>query len=223
MEENMDFHRHTRGLSDFHTFSSEVDGRDRINKRKFEKPDNITHKYREEYNILNTIIQFEHYMMNHEITMERWPAYAVSYFDDIIQTWYNGRYPGDTPDWATLRGDLIRRYLEPDHDLRVRLRFESTIQNSTLMDYVERFQRILAAMVFAGVQRPENEVVLQFIRGLKKEKDHHTILQKDCTTMEEVYTAVQKIRQSKALAAQTRGGRRSNSQRKYSKELRKLT
>eukprot|EP00961_Rhodomonas_salina_P061894 830965-Rhodomonas_salina.1 len=41
--------------------------------------------------------------------------------------------------------------------------------------------------------------------------------------MEEVYTAVQKIRQSKALAAQTRGGRRSNSPRKYRKELRKLT
>eukprot|EP00961_Rhodomonas_salina_P271910 3674084-Rhodomonas_salina.1 len=66
----------------------------------------IVAKYCEEYNILNTIIHFEGYMANHSISMEKYSQYAVSYFDEIIQLWYDGLYT-DTPAWAQLRRDLI--------------------------------------------------------------------------------------------------------------------
>eukprot|EP00961_Rhodomonas_salina_P233646 3157644-Rhodomonas_salina.1 len=167
-------------------------GNERSYKPKFKKPGKIVAKYCEEYNILNTIINFEWYMVNHSITIDKYTVYAVSYFDEVIQLWYDGLYT-ETPDWAQLQRDLISLYLEPDHSLRVRLKFEEISQRGSLLDYVERFQRSLAAMVFAGVEKKEEELVLQFISGLKNQEDRHTILQKDCQKMEEVYVAIQKI------------------------------
>eukprot|EP00961_Rhodomonas_salina_P025853 349348-Rhodomonas_salina.1 len=131
------------------TFNEE--GNERSFKPKFEQPGKIVAKYREEYNILNTIIHFEQYcdMANHSISIEKYLQYAVSYFYEIIQLWYDGRYT-ETPDWAQLRRDLISRYLKQDHALHVQLKFEEVSQGCSLLDYVERFQHILAAMVFAG-------------------------------------------------------------------------
>eukprot|EP00961_Rhodomonas_salina_P037928 509460-Rhodomonas_salina.2 len=128
------------------------DGNERSYKPKFEKPGKIVAKYSEEYNILNTIINFEWYMANHSISIEKYSVYAVSYFDEIIQLWYNRQYT-ETPDWAQLQRDLIALYLEPDHTLCVLLKFEEISQGCILLDYVERFQHILAAMVFAGVEK----------------------------------------------------------------------
>eukprot|EP00961_Rhodomonas_salina_P229601 3103060-Rhodomonas_salina.1 len=68
-------------------------------------------------------------------------------------------------------------------------------------------------MGFAGVDKSEEELVLQFIHCLKNLEDRHTILQKDCQTMEEVYVAVQTIRQAKTLAGRvvsTSGGLHSS-------------
>eukprot|EP00961_Rhodomonas_salina_P107518 1447642-Rhodomonas_salina.1 len=59
-------------------------------------------------------------------------------------------------------------------------------QGGSLIDYVKQFQLLLAAMVFAGVEKNEEELVLNFIQGLKNQEDRQTILQKDCETMEEV-------------------------------------
>eukprot|EP00961_Rhodomonas_salina_P060659 814406-Rhodomonas_salina.1 len=143
------------------------DGNERSYKPKFEKPGKIVAKYSEEYNILNTIINFKLYMANHSISIEKYSQYAVSYFDEIIQLWPRyDRWYTETPEWAQLWRDLISLYLEPDHALRVLLKFEEVLQGSSLLDYVEQFQRILAAMVFAGVKKSEEELVLQFIRCL---------------------------------------------------------
>eukprot|EP00961_Rhodomonas_salina_P210624 2844160-Rhodomonas_salina.1 len=98
------------------TFNDE--GHERSYKPNFEKPGKIVAKYSEEYNILNTIINFEWYMKNHSISVDKYLQYAVSYFDEVIQLWYDGLYT-ETPEWAQLRRDLISRYLEPDHALRV--------------------------------------------------------------------------------------------------------
>eukprot|EP00961_Rhodomonas_salina_P176612 2380435-Rhodomonas_salina.1 len=107
------------------TFNDE--NHERSYKPKFEKPGKIVAKYREEYNILNTIINFELYMKNHSISIDKYSQYAVSYFYEVIQLWYDWRYT-DTPEWAQLRRDLISWYLEPDHALRVLLKFEEISQ-----------------------------------------------------------------------------------------------
>eukprot|EP00961_Rhodomonas_salina_P244962 3310402-Rhodomonas_salina.1 len=126
--------RERREFSDMFGQTFNDDGHERSYKPKFEKPGKIVAKYREEYNILNTIINFELYMANHSITIDKYTAYAVSYFDEVIQLWYDGRY-AETPNWARLRKDLISRYLEPDHALRVRLKFEEISQGGSLLDY----------------------------------------------------------------------------------------
>eukprot|EP00961_Rhodomonas_salina_P085992 1155551-Rhodomonas_salina.1 len=65
-------HRERREFSDMlgQTFNDE--GNERSYKPKFEKPEKIVAKYREEYNILNTIIHFELYMANHSISIEKY-------------------------------------------------------------------------------------------------------------------------------------------------------
>lgn len=92
----------------------------------------------------------------------------------------------------------------PDHKLRLKLRFESTTQQTTLLDYQEQYQRIVSVMTFADVLPKAEDLVLQFIWGLKKEEDRHTLIQQNCQTMEAVYTAIMQIRQSKAIGAQVR-------------------
>eukprot|EP00961_Rhodomonas_salina_P053420 716546-Rhodomonas_salina.1 len=116
------------------TFNDE--GNERSYKPKFKKPGKIVAKYREEYNILNMIINFELYMKNHSISIDKYSQFTVSYFYELIQLWYDGWYT-ETPEWVQIRRDIISQYLEPDHALRVWLKFEEISQGGSLLDYVE--------------------------------------------------------------------------------------
>eukprot|EP00961_Rhodomonas_salina_P103736 1395325-Rhodomonas_salina.1 len=129
-------HRERREFSDMFGQTFNDEGNERSYKPKFEKPGKIVAEYLEEYNILNTIINFERYMANHSISIDKYSQYAVSYFNEVIQLWYDGQYT-ETPNWAQLRRDLISWYLKLDHALRVLLKFEEISQGSSLLDYVE--------------------------------------------------------------------------------------
>eukprot|EP00961_Rhodomonas_salina_P280871 3794363-Rhodomonas_salina.1 len=42
--------------------------------------------------------------------------------------------------WPDLHDAMIDQYLPPDHEIRLQLVFERTVQCTTLLEYVERFQ-----------------------------------------------------------------------------------
>eukprot|EP00961_Rhodomonas_salina_P237267 3207015-Rhodomonas_salina.1 len=54
-----------------------------------------------------------------------------------------------TIQWSDLHSAMILRYLPPDHEIRLQLVFERTVQCTTLLEYVERFQILDSAVQFA--------------------------------------------------------------------------
>eukprot|EP00961_Rhodomonas_salina_P042225 567418-Rhodomonas_salina.1 len=55
----------------------------------------------------------------------------------------DGRFPVKVSTiipWPELHEAMIDRYLPPDHEIRLQLVFERTVQRTTLLEYVERFQ-----------------------------------------------------------------------------------
>eukprot|EP00961_Rhodomonas_salina_P233037 3148808-Rhodomonas_salina.1 len=51
--------------------------------------------------------------------------------------------------WPDLHSAMIDRYLPPDHEIRLQLVFERTVQRTTLLEYVERFQILNSAVQFS--------------------------------------------------------------------------
>eukprot|EP00961_Rhodomonas_salina_P047644 640102-Rhodomonas_salina.1 len=55
----------------------------------------------------------------------------------------DGRFPvrvHSTIAWPDLHSAMMDRYLPPDHEIRLQLVFERTVQQTTLLEYIERFQ-----------------------------------------------------------------------------------
>eukprot|EP00961_Rhodomonas_salina_P157054 2114247-Rhodomonas_salina.1 len=64
----------------------------------------------------------------------------------------DGRFPvrvHSTIPWPDLHSAMIERYLPPDHEIRLQLVFERTVQRTTLLKYVERFQVLDSAVNFS--------------------------------------------------------------------------
>eukprot|EP00961_Rhodomonas_salina_P017568 236339-Rhodomonas_salina.1 len=64
----------------------------------------------------------------------------------------DGRFPvkvWTTIPWSNLAEAMVVRYLPPDHNVRLKIVFERTVQRTTLLEYVERFQILDSAVQFA--------------------------------------------------------------------------
>eukprot|EP00961_Rhodomonas_salina_P300703 3940031-Rhodomonas_salina.1 len=86
----------------------------------------------------------------------------------------DGRFPVSTTTiipWPVLHGAMVDRYLPPDHEIRLQLVFERTVQRTTLLEYMERFQILDSAVLFAGLALTDKNKVLQFLKGLQKHED----------------------------------------------------
>eukprot|EP00961_Rhodomonas_salina_P170853 2303449-Rhodomonas_salina.1 len=60
----------------------------------------------------------------------------------------DGRFPVRvhcTIPWPDLHSTMTELYLPPDHEIRLQLVFERTVQCTTLLEYVERFQVLNSA------------------------------------------------------------------------------
>eukprot|EP00961_Rhodomonas_salina_P274911 3713868-Rhodomonas_salina.1 len=66
---------------------------------------------------------------------------------------------------------MVMLYLPPDHNVRLQLVFERTVQRTTLLEYVERFQILDSAVQFAELVISDENKVLQFLKGLQKHED----------------------------------------------------
>eukprot|EP00961_Rhodomonas_salina_P024771 333569-Rhodomonas_salina.1 len=94
----------------------------------------------------------------------------------------DGRFPvrvTTTIHWPDLHGAIIERYLPPDHGIRLKLVFVRTVQHTTLLKYVERFQVLDSALIFAELVISDMDKVFQFIQGLQKNEDRRFVLEQN--------------------------------------------
>eukprot|EP00961_Rhodomonas_salina_P153007 2059630-Rhodomonas_salina.1 len=96
---------------------------------------------------------------------------------------------------------MIERYLPPDHEIRLQLVFERTVQRTTLLEYVERFQILDSAVQFSKLVITDRNKVLQFLKGLQKHEDRRFILERNPTDLNQVYNCVNTLRQAKTLTS----------------------
>eukprot|EP00961_Rhodomonas_salina_P261888 3539595-Rhodomonas_salina.1 len=74
---------------------------------------------------------------------------------------------------------MIERYLPPDHGICLKLVFVRTVQCTTLLEYVERWQVLDSALIFAELVIADIDKVFQFIQGLQKNEDGHFVLERN--------------------------------------------
>ncbi len=123
-----------------------------------------------------------------------------TYMGSDVQANLNAKYKGTVPeDWDEVEKPLLTSYMQFDHTVRVKLQFDGLRQKSTLQAYMDEFQKVDAALSFAGVTTADERKVLIFIRGLSLGKDQRYILQQKCSTLDEVNEAVIYLKQSKVL------------------------
>eukprot|EP00961_Rhodomonas_salina_P164785 2220427-Rhodomonas_salina.1 len=72
---------------------------------------------------------------------------------------------------------MIERYLPPDHGISLKLVFVRTVQHTTLLEYVERWQVLDSALIFAELVIADIDKVFQFIQGLQKNEDRCFVLE----------------------------------------------
>eukprot|EP00961_Rhodomonas_salina_P106255 1430961-Rhodomonas_salina.1 len=119
---------------------------------------------------------------------------------------------------------MIERYLPPDHEIRLQLVFERTVQHTTLLEYVERFQVLNSAVHFSELVITDRNKVLQFLKGLQKHEDRRFILERNPTDLNQVYNCVNTLQQAKILASTLVSNPRhhSNDKGRRRREVRKL-
>eukprot|EP00961_Rhodomonas_salina_P263047 3554766-Rhodomonas_salina.1 len=103
--------------------------------------------------------------------------------------------------WADLHSAMIERYLPPDHEIRLQLVFERTVQRTTLLECVERFQVLDSAVQFSELIITDRNKVLQFLKGPQKHEDRRFILERNPADLTQVYNCVNTLRQAKTLAS----------------------
>ena len=172
---------------------------------KLERPWKFEGHYSELVNVLTWLKAVGQYLNQCSVPEHRKVGYARTYLSRLVQTWLDARFPTGDPSWDRFTSAIIARYLPDDHDIRVELKFERIRQRSTLMDYVEQFQRIDSAMVLAKVQLSDRRKVLQFIKGIKAVDDRRFILEKNPKNLDETYRVVLTLRQAKTLAVDPTG------------------
>eukprot|EP00961_Rhodomonas_salina_P113234 1523600-Rhodomonas_salina.1 len=114
-----------------------------------EKPWTFKGEYSELYNVLNWIHSVEWYLRQCQVRPEDYASYVRSYLARVVQAWMDGRFPAKTYNlipWLELHTAMIDQYLPPDHEIRLQLVFERTVQCTTLLEYVERFQVLDSAV-----------------------------------------------------------------------------
>eukprot|EP00961_Rhodomonas_salina_P234654 3171362-Rhodomonas_salina.2 len=114
-------------------------------KAKLQPPKVFDGHYTELYNVLNFIHSVEMYLEQCRVDQDEWSAYVLSYLHPSIQAWMDTRFPprkGLNVLWEELREALLSRWLPDDHAVRLLLRFQRTVQRTTLLEYVERFQQL---------------------------------------------------------------------------------
>eukprot|EP00961_Rhodomonas_salina_P169463 2283353-Rhodomonas_salina.1 len=96
---------------------------------------------------------------------------------------------------------MIEQYLPPDHEICLQLVFERTVQRTTLLEYVERFQVLDSAVNFSELVITDKNKVVQFIKGLQKNEDRRFILERNPEDLNQVYNCVNTLQQAKTLAS----------------------
>ena len=176
---------------------------------KYERPKVFNGEYSPTYNLLNWVHSMMNYVAQHKCRYEDVVGLARTYMGPDVQAYLDAKYKGTLPDdWDKVEKTLRTRYMPFDHKVRIELRFDGLRQRSTLQAYMDEFQKVDAALSFAGVEIADERKVLIFIRGLRQGEDRRYILQQKCATLDAVYEAVIYLRQSKVLEeGMNRGGK----------------
>ena len=156
------------------------------------------------YNVLNWLHSVEWYLRQCRVRPEDYASYVRSYLARVVQAWMDGWFPVKV--WATIPWDdlavaMVMLYLPPDHNVRLKLVFERTVQRTTLLEYVARFQIVDSAVQFAELVISNEDKVLQFMKGLQKHEDRRFLLERFPKDLDEVYNCVNTLRQAKTLTS----------------------
>eukprot|EP00961_Rhodomonas_salina_P145896 1963844-Rhodomonas_salina.1 len=122
----------------------------------------------------------EWYLLQCRVRPEDYTSYVRSYLTRVVQAWMDGQFPvrlTTTISWPDLHWAMIERYLPPDHGIRLKLVFVRTVQCTTLLEYVERWQVLNSALIFAELIITNINKVFQFIQGLQKNEDRRFVLE----------------------------------------------
>ena len=166
-------------------------------------------RYDELNNVLNWIITVERYLYNCDVVRELYPSYAYTYFSKTVQAWYDNRFlTVPIPDWEDVTVALKQRYLPTDHVPRLLRRFTQVRQIRSLLEYVDTFQVMVSAIEIAGITKSQEELIRQFIDGLKNFEDRVHMLTNRATNVEQCYEMAVLIRGAKAVASGTDTDRR---------------
>ena len=188
------------------------------NKAKLKVPPIFKGTYSEMNNVLNWIITTERYLYNCDVVGELYPTYAYTYLGETVQAWYDNKFLSDpTPRWEDVTDALKHRYLPRDHIPRLLRKFQQTRQLRSLMDYVDNFQIVVSAMELAGIVKSQEELIRQFIDGLKLFEDRVNMLTHKMKTINDCYELATLIRGARAVAGT------DSSDRSSGKKLHRLT
>ncbi len=89
--------------------------------------------YNELVNVLHWINTVTLYLDHCLVDPKDWLGFARTYMHSSVQAWIDVQFP-DTlaPPWDELVTELKDLYLQPDHSLRVELKFDATTQRRWL-------------------------------------------------------------------------------------------
>eukprot|EP00961_Rhodomonas_salina_P244498 3304693-Rhodomonas_salina.1 len=126
---------------------------------------------------------------------EDYASYVRSYLARVVQAWMDCRFPvrmSTVIPWPELHKAmiLVEQYLPPDHWICLKLVCVRTVQCTTLLEYVERFQVLYSALIFAELVIAYVDKVFQFIQGLQKNEDRCFVLELNPTNLTQVYSCV---------------------------------
>lgn len=169
---------------------------------KLERPREFGGEYSVLYSVLNWIASVDQYLKQHERLAEsEYSVYARTYMSQTVQAWMDAQYGvGAKPPWEDLQEEMKDRYLPADHDLQLESKFEKIWQQESLVEYVENFQVLVSAMIFAGVIKTEKRLILQFIKGLTQEEDRRFMAAREPQTLKATYKSVTMLRQVKTVS-----------------------
>lgn len=166
--------------------------------------------YTEVLNVLNWLAAVARYLEHCRVDLCDFSGYARSYMSDEVQAWMDATFFNDLfPNWDLLKEEMINRYMEADHKIRLELKFSRLRQHTTLAKYVEIFQQVESALLFAQVHIEDHRKVLQFIQGMTQHEDRRFMLEKQPRNLKDVFANITILRQAKTLSTNTVGGFKS--------------
>jgi hypothetical protein len=158
--------------------------------------------YSETLNVFNWINTVTKYLDQCRADPEDWSGIARTYMHSTVQAWMDVQFPESiAPPWDELVTELKARYLPPDHNLRLDMRLEATIQRRGLEEYVERFQTVDAALTLAGVNISNERKVITFLKGLREKEDRRFVISHRPANLKEAYQAVVALRQVHVMSS----------------------